>query len=219
MTPTAPHGGPIGPAVFLSSRGRRTRRGFLNVTFCTITVQKMRGTRRGLEVYLQCAGLEIYIQCASSEHCHLGAGRAYMYISCTRARMCSRKLRVAVRSASEQRVRGVLPPICTASGVGQQVGSLLEVDGGVTAGARVLTSVHFRKKNQKKRACILRVYVFRLHVRERTPPRRHRADTLCAVNYFSCLELANSNTHTIETHEVHTRIMHISICGETRLYL
>ena len=54
--------------------------------------------------------------------------------------MCSRKLRVAVRSASEQRVRGVLPPICTASGVGQQVGSLLEVDGGVTAGARVLTS-------------------------------------------------------------------------------
>ena len=45
------------------------------------------------------------------------------------------------------------------------------------------------------------------------------ADTLCAVNYFSCLELANSNTHTIETHEVHTRIMHISICGETRLYL
>ena len=84
----------------------------------------------------------------------------------------------------------------------QQVGSLL--DGGVTAGARVLTSVHFRKKTQKKRACVLSVYVFRLHVRERTP-RRHRADTVRGQLLLSCLELANSNTHTRSRHTRSTR--------------
>ena len=117
--------------------------------------------------------------------------------------MRSRQLRVAVRSASEQRVRGVLPPICTASGVGQQVGSLLSMV--VSPRARAFSRVSTFAKKPKKRACILRVYVIRLHVRERTPPRRHRADTLCAVNYFSLAWNSRTQTHTRSRHTRSTR--------------